>query len=131
MGDCDAPSDCEEGSSVGQCMTNGGDPSLSRVLEALADTRSRYLCHYVVENEPCDIEECADAVAAWETGTEPAAVPEERHRHVKTSLFHNHLPKLRDLGIVEYDERTGDIRCQHLPPHLEKLLTVVRKLETN
>ncbi|UTF52000.1 hypothetical protein NGM29_09270 [Natronosalvus rutilus] len=35
-------------------------------------------------------------------------------------LYHNHLPKLEEAGLVEYDDRTETVRY-HPNDHVEKL----------
>lgn len=49
--------------------------------------------------------ELADRVAVVETGEDPP--PEEARQSAYVTLHQTHLPKLSDLGIVEYDQSDG------------------------
>lgn len=111
-------------------VSDGGKEPLQRVLEALSIPHCRYLCYYLVENEPADVEECAAAVAARETDRPPSEVPASRCEDVEAMLVHNHLPRLADLRIVEYDPRSGAVRYRDPPPHFERFLELAREIET-
>lgn len=129
MGDTDCSHKKSPSNSKEEFASNGGGDPLIRILRALADKRSRLVCYYVVDNEPCNIEACAERVAARETDLDPTDTAEGTHQRIKADLYHTHLPKLDELGIIEYDERSGDLRCQHHAPHFKELLDVIRKLE--
>ena len=43
-------------------------------------------------------------------------------QRVTTALEHNHLPRLRDVGLIDYDERSGVIRYDE-----KELVAVLRK----
>ncbi len=38
------------------------------------------------------------------------ATSSEHHERVRIGLFHNHLPKLSDAGVLEYDQRSETVR---------------------
>ncbi len=60
---------------------------------------------------------------ADEAADEPGAPSPEAVRRKHVFLVHNHLPRLADHGIVEWDDRSGDVvRCdrfEHLESYLE------------
>jgi hypothetical protein len=48
-------------------------------------------------------------IAAWERDESVTSVDEAARRQVKISLHHNHLPRLEQHGVVEFDvRRTSD-----------------------
>jgi hypothetical protein len=50
----------------------------------------------------------SEAVASLETGEAPA--PGAKRQSVYVSLHQTHLPKLEDLGVVDYDAETKQVR---------------------
>lgn len=48
-------------------------------------------------------ERLAEALAADDS------VPEDDPDRIEVALHHNHLPRLDDAQLVEYDRRTGDV----------------------
>lgn len=50
---------------------------------------------------PIDLDALAEAVETRENGSEPETV-----QQVAIALHHNHLPKLAELDVVEYDPET-------------------------
>ena len=67
------------------------------VLEALGDA-----------DEAVTARELSEAIAARETGDDPP--PRDVRQSVYVSLQQTHLPKLDDLGIVDYDDATKAVR---------------------
>lgn len=87
------------------------DNSTERILEldevftALDHSRRRYLL-YTLANERSEetLSELATNIVAWEQDKPAGEVTDEERRRVHVSLYHSHIPKLADLGIVEYRE---------------------------
>ncbi|MWV63861.1 hypothetical protein GRS48_03345 [Halorubrum sp. JWXQ-INN 858] len=58
------------------------------------------------------VRELSEAIAADETGQSPA--PRRVRESVYASLHQTHLPRLHELGVVEYDRARKEVRtCQH------------------
>lgn len=129
MSDCNPGGDVNSGSRDSEFEPDGGQSPLSRILTALTDQRRRYICYHLADTDPSEIGECATAVAAQEVGCSPATVPEDKRQSIETSLYHTHLPKLDDLGIIDFDERTCAIRFQHPPPYFKEFLKLARRIE--
>jgi len=79
------------------------------VRSILSNARRRYLLYHFLENDYGNVTEIALQVAAWEGDTSIEDVPEDHYHRIKASLAHNHLPRLADHGVIEYDARSGDI----------------------
>lgn len=109
--------------------SDGGESYLDRVLAALSHPRRRLLLYYLQENDPVSIEDAATRIAAWERDEHADEVPEEVREKVLTSLYHGHVPKLTEQGIVDYDRRSGAIRFQDPPEELEALLELARSID--
>lgn len=87
------------------------DNSTERVLEldevftALDHSRRRYLLYTLVnERSEQTLSELATNIVAWERGKPIDEVTDGERRRVHVSLYHSHIPKLADLGILEYRE---------------------------
>lgn len=74
------------------------------IAELLADRRRRYLLRALrnAGNEVA-LAELAHKIAAWETEQSVADVSEATVERVHLSLYHNHVPRFADAGLVEYD----------------------------
>ncbi|GAA0672431.1 hypothetical protein ACFQDG_05795 [Natronoarchaeum mannanilyticum] len=78
-------------------------------LEALANVRRRLALDCLPSRgESAALAELARRVAVSEAEGTTDAVSEERIERVKRTLYHVHLPKLDDVGLVAFDadERT-------------------------
>lgn len=99
------------------------------LLHALADRRRRDLVYHLDAVEVTDVETLASKVAAVREGTEIDEVPQDVREQVHVNLLHNHLPKLEDAGVIEFDSRSETIRCRNFPPTLERFVDVCRDVE--
>lgn len=75
----------------------------------LSNPRRRFLLYRFLENDRANLTEIALQIAAWEKGTSIEDVSENLHQRIEIVLVHNHLPRLADHGVIEYDRRSGDI----------------------
>lgn len=82
---------------------------LDTVFELLSRSRCRYAMYYLLENEHTNVEKLSRQITAWEVGTSVQSVAEEKKRTVTASLIHNHLPRLAEQDIIEFDHRSGDL----------------------
>lgn len=93
------------------------------VFDALQNPRRRFVLAYLRQQDrPVTLTELAQKTAAWEADAPVSEVEDERVNRVKLSLHHTHLPKLADLGLVEY---TAD------DPHTVSPTERVRTLEAD
>lgn len=83
--------------------TNGrtGGLTTSERHELLASERRRVTLEVLADRAaPVDLREIAREVAAREVGVDGS---EEATKRVALTLHHTHLPKMADLGVLEYD----------------------------
>lgn len=103
---------------------------LDTVFDSLTNRRRRFVLYYLKQRDgTVELDELARQVAAWEIGTTPERVTDEQYRRMYTDLFHTHLPKLSDAGIVDYDERTGVVRLWEHATLLKNVLQLASWLE--
>lgn len=87
------------------------------MIELLANSRRRYVLQYLLNNEHGNAEKIASEIAPREEGD---------IREIQISLVHNHLPRLADHGLLEYDHRSGDfVRSTGF----EDIRTIVEEIE--
>jgi hypothetical protein len=103
----------------------GAVPDTSR---ALADPVRRYCLSYLVEEEtPITFDRLAAQVAAWRTDTDPDAVDDASLTKIRTALYHLHLPKLADLGIITYEATPEEIDLTNDTDSLDPFLEPARR----
>lgn len=70
----------------------------------LADSRRRYVIDCLEEYEtPVALSTLARDVATREGNCTVPDVSEDRLEYVRNDLYHKHLPKLDDAGLLEFD----------------------------
>ncbi|UWG46460.1 putative trancriptional regulator, ArsR family [Halanaeroarchaeum sp. HSR-CO] len=88
-------------------------PSEDDLFEILSNRRRRYVVHALEQaDEPMQIGEVAERVAAWEYDVDESELSYDERKRVYTALQQSHLPKMDDIGIVEYDKNRGTIEPQ-------------------
>ncbi|WP_435159562.1 DUF7344 domain-containing protein [Haladaptatus sp. DFWS20] len=84
--------------------------SAELLFDVLGSSYRRFvLSNLSSEPKPVPIDELAYRLAAWEDGTTDADVTSETADDVEILLYHVHLPKMAELGLVAYDSETGII----------------------
>jgi DNA-binding transcriptional ArsR family regulator len=81
------------------------------VFTALAAMRRREVVYELGQRPEgvATVDELVDRLLAREEDT--LAEPPVNHRErVTAALLHNHLPRLDELGVVEFDRRSGTVR---------------------
>lgn len=111
----------------GRATADGGGSLLDRILEGLSHPRSRHVLYCLAEEEPRDLDELAGAVANLEAESHPT---DEQRESVKITIYHNVLPKLGDLQLVEYDPRSRTVCFRNSPPELDEFLQLCRRFDT-
>ncbi|MFC7009105.1 DUF7344 domain-containing protein [Halalkalicoccus salilacus] len=93
----------------------GSDPlakethlSLAERFSLLADPHRRAVLERLDRTaDGLEVEALAARVAAELSDAAPGTVDEDHRRRVLLALHHNHLPKLADHGLLEYDLDAG------------------------
>ena len=80
----------------------------------LQNERRRLVIRYLREAERDDdgyvqMRDVAEQVAAWENDTTVAQLSSTVRQRVYIPLYQNHLPKLDDAGVIEYDQSRGTV----------------------
>lgn len=98
-------------SAPGGAISDG--PSEDELFEILSNRRRRYVVHALDQaGETMEIGAVAERVAAWENDVDESDLSYDERKRVYTALQQSHLPKMDDVGIVEYDKHRGIIEPQ-------------------
>ncbi|MFC7072300.1 hypothetical protein ACFQJ7_05355 [Halovenus rubra] len=77
-------------------------------FKLLSNHRRRYTLHYLKKNgEDAELGELSEQIAAWENDVEWEEVTYDQRKRVYTSLQQVHLPRMDDIGVVDFDDREG------------------------
>lgn len=91
------------GSSPSNADGTGATPAGERLGRVLRNRRRRYVLHCLTTSEtPMALADLADDLVRWETDSSPPTAQDVRER-VYVSLYHCHLPKLAEAGLVDFD----------------------------
>ena len=75
------------------------------IFELLSNERRRGAIHYLKrEHSEAPVEELVDAVVDWEQGDRPSRAS------VYSSMVQTHLPRMAEVGVVEYDREANLVR---------------------
>jgi hypothetical protein len=86
-------------------------PIADDVFDALADWRRRAVCRYLSTAEDSAVAARTLAVVVSDRG-QASSVPDDETavEAVERELVETHLPKLHDLGLLDFDERSETVR---------------------
>jgi len=86
--------------------------SLDLVFEILKNSRRREVIHYLRENEADErvsLGELAEHVAAIENDTTTDQLTSSQRKRVYVGLYQCHLPKMDDMGVVDFNQDRGHV----------------------
>lgn len=115
------------GDDTGEDTRQTSELSVDATLEILAQRERRYILSYLADSseEIASTDELVEHIVQAET----ERMDEVPNRdHLESSLYHIHLPKLTDTGLLEYDPRSQQLRYWG-DERLEKWLECVEQEE--
>lgn len=102
------------------------DFSREEVFEMLSNQRRRYVVHYLRTHEgKSELRDLARTIAAWENDKPPDEVTSQERRRVYNGLQQVHLPKLDEVGVVEFDADRSTVSASENLADLEVYLEIV------
>lgn len=96
------------------------------VFEILSDNHRRHILCYLhsLSDKVADFDELVEVIVSEDIDTEAVEKTDpDTHQHIAIALHHNHLPKLTDVGLIDYDEKSGAVQYSG-DPLVEKQLLV-------
>ena len=108
--------------------SNGESPSTDDLYYILANKRRRYALHHLQQVDGrVDFGEMAEQIAAWEYGKTRREVTSNERKYVYSALQQRHLPKMHDIGLVEFNKRDGTVEPTAVLDEIDVYAEVVEK----
>lgn len=102
------------------------DLSRDAIFEVLRNQRRRYVLHYLKQqDEPVQLQELIEQVAAWENDKPVEEVTSEEHQRVYVALMQTHLPRMEAADVINYDEEERLVEPSDLAANLDIYLEIV------
>ncbi|ELY60799.1 DUF7344 domain-containing protein [Natronolimnohabitans innermongolicus] len=92
------------------------------LLWVLSDRYTRYVLASVVDESTVTLEALTDVVAGLEAAETGSIVTSSDHERIRLWLYHVVLPKLDDVGYLEFDSEAQTVETDEIPPVFRELL---------
>lgn len=110
-------------------MTDEMGTRLDEVFTLLSDGDRRRLLYYLREHGSATRTELADVLAGWLATDRPdGVVGDGQHQRIESTLYHQHLPRLREKGIVDV-RADGTVTAMDWPPWFDQFLDIAFEVE--
>lgn len=84
------------------------DISKDELFHVLQNERRRRVLTYLLHREgPYEMRSIAEQVAAWEHDTTVRQLMSDERQRVYIALYQSHLPKLDEVGLIDYEQKRG------------------------
>lgn len=94
-----------------QDRDGGTDISEDALFEMLSNCRRRCAIHMLErDDDPIELGPMAEQIAAWENNKPVVEVTSRERKRVYTALQQLHLPKMDEVGVVEFDKDRGTVQ---------------------
>lgn len=99
--------------------------SLDTLYDILQNERRRLVLHYLVNvpNHEAVLGTLATQIAAWENEIPFSSVTSTLRKRTYNTLQQNHLPRMDEAGLVQYDRHRGTITLEVNPQRLDVFLS--------
>lgn len=101
---------------------SGTGPYLGDFFAVFANYRRRCALHHLREEQCATLGAIARQIAAWERAYRSETDPEELVDRIEIELLHTHLPRLREVNLVEYDRQSSIVVYRDPPAIVSALL---------
>lgn len=97
--------------------------SVDEIFGVLQNERRRRALRYLGQrDEPVSVSELSEYIAALENDKPTADLTSQERKRVYVGLYQSHLPKLDDVGFIEYDKDRGNVELGPQAAHAEGYL---------
>lgn len=96
---------------------------IDQVFEILKNSRRREVLRYLDDGEGnVSLSDMAEHVAAIENDTTVRELSSTQRKRVYVGLYQSHLPKMDDVGVVNFDQNRGRIELENSADQLYEYL---------
>lgn len=111
----------------GDNTTDGGEdssgPSKSEAFDVLRNGRRRAVLNcFRTRGRELSVKELSTAVAAEEYDVAPDELSSDQYKRVYTGLYQCHLPRMDDLGVLDFDADENTVRLGETLTHIDPYL---------
>lgn len=111
---------------MAEATSHSNEMNVDRIFGTLSNEYRRIiLTHLLEQQSPIPIEDLVDRVVAEDTGGH--APREDLRNRVRMSLYHNHLPKLADSNMIDFDTERGLIAVKEAAYDAEPYLDLAKE----
>lgn len=105
------PEDSESDALLTEETSTGDVPlTIDEIFEILKNSRRRLVLEHLEKaDNPVKLNDLADQVTAIENDTDVSSITSAERKRVYVGLYQFHLPKMADMGVIEYDKDRGDV----------------------
>ena len=108
----------------GESVSSTAPPPQSDVFSILKNSRRRHVLKFLLdEQRRVSLAELAVHIAAHENDVPTGAVTSAQRKRVYVSLYQSHLPKLDEVGAVDYNDAR---KYAHMDEHLDAFRPYLR-----
>ena len=119
----DHVSETSQADTVDETDQQASELPLDQVFGILKNKRRRTVLRYLDEHEePVALGELAEFVAADENDTPVAQITSQERKCAYVGLYQCHLPKMDDMGVVEFNQNRGLIETGTNADQLKRYL---------
>lgn len=90
--------------------------------KALSAAHRRRLLYYLGTTEESTVEELASVLSGWEVTMTGKMYTAADRSAIHVELLHNHLPRLADADLIDYDVEAGTVRLAPLHPRVTEII---------
>lgn len=99
-----------EQSTVDIAALREGAVSTDDLFDVLSNARRRFvIACLATHSKPLAVADIATELTCWECKTPSDQIPEEHVQSRYVALYHVHVPKMADVGILEYNQERNTI----------------------
>ena len=89
---------------------------------ALAAPQRRRLLYYLLAENESAVEELATVLSGWKATTTGTMHTSADWSELRLTLVHNHLPRLAEAGLIDYDPDDGSVQLTSLHPRVADII---------
>lgn len=89
---------------------------------ALAAPQRRRLLYYLLAEQESTVEELTTVLSGWNATTTGTMHTSSDWSELRVALVHNHLPRLADVGLIDYDPQDASVQLASLHPQVADIV---------